>query len=65
MASDNQIVIVGNMVNAWRENATHLAESLHKGDRVVLGRLRLRGPPAADTTSMVATVATSRQLTQR
>jgi single-strand DNA-binding protein len=30
-------------VNAWRENATHLAESLHKGDRVVvLGRLRQR-----------------------
>ena len=28
---------------AWRENATHLAESLHKGDRVVvLGRLRQR-----------------------
>jgi single-strand DNA-binding protein len=84
MASDNQIVIVGNLVddpelrftnngtsvanlrvavttrvleggawrdgptsffrvNAWRENATHLAESLHKGDRVVvLGRLRQR-----------------------
>jgi single-strand DNA-binding protein len=30
-------------VNAWRENAIHLAESLHKGDRVmVLGRLRQR-----------------------
>jgi single-strand DNA-binding protein len=30
-------------VNAWRENAAHLAESLHKGDRVVvLGRLRQR-----------------------
>jgi single-strand DNA-binding protein len=30
-------------VNAWRENATHLAESLRKGDRViVLGRLRQR-----------------------
>ncbi len=30
-------------VNAWRETATHLAESLHKGDRVVvLGRLRHR-----------------------
>jgi single-strand DNA-binding protein len=84
MASDNQTVIVGNLVddpelrftsngtpvanlrvavtqrvleggtwrdgqtsffrvNAWRENATHLAESLHKGDRVVvLGRLRQR-----------------------
>jgi single stranded DNA-binding protein len=83
-ASDNQIVIVGNLVddpelrftsngtpvanlrvavtprvleggtwrdgqtsffrvNAWRENVTHLAESLHKGDRVVvLGRLRQR-----------------------
>ena len=28
---------------AWQENATHLAESLHKGDRVVvLGRLRQR-----------------------
>ena len=28
---------------AWREIATHLAESLHKGDRaVVLGRLRQR-----------------------
>jgi single-strand DNA-binding protein len=84
MASDNQTVIVGNLVddpelrfthngtpvsnlrvavtqrvleggawrdvqtsffrvNAWRENAAHLAESLHKGDRVVvLGRLRQR-----------------------
>jgi single-strand DNA-binding protein len=84
MASDNQTVIVGNLVddpelrftsngmpvtnlrvavtqrvleggawrdgptsffrvNAWRETATHLAESLHKGDRVVvLGRLRQR-----------------------
>ena len=85
MASDNQTVIVGNLVDdpelrftnngtpvanlrvavtqrvleggawrdgpptsffrvsAWRENATHLAESLHKGDRVVvLGRLRQR-----------------------
>ena len=84
MASDNQTVIVGNLVddpelgftnngtpvsnlrlavtqrvleggawrdgqtsffrvNAWRENAIHLAESLHKGDRVVvLGRLRQR-----------------------
>jgi single-strand DNA-binding protein len=84
MASDNQIIIVGNLVddpelrftnngtpvanlrvavtqrvleggawrdgptsffrvNAWRENATHLAESLCKGDRVVvLGRLRQR-----------------------
>jgi single-strand DNA-binding protein len=30
-------------VNAWRETAIHLAESLHKGDRVVvLGRLRQR-----------------------
>jgi single-strand DNA-binding protein len=30
-------------VNAWRGTATHLAESLHKGDRVVvLGRLRQR-----------------------
>jgi single-strand DNA-binding protein len=30
-------------VNAWRESATHLAESLRKGDRVVvLGRLRQR-----------------------
>ena len=30
-------------VSAWRETATHLAESLHKGDRVVvLGRLRHR-----------------------
>ena len=30
-------------VNAWQETATHLAESLHKGDRVVvLGRLRQR-----------------------
>jgi single-strand DNA-binding protein len=30
-------------VSAWRETATHLAESLHKGDRVVvLGRLRQR-----------------------
>jgi single-strand DNA-binding protein len=30
-------------VNAWRDTATHLAESLHKGDRVVvLGRLRQR-----------------------
>ena len=28
---------------AWRETAAHLAESLHKGDRVVvLGRLRQR-----------------------
>ena len=28
---------------AWRETATHIAESLHKGDRVVvLGRLRQR-----------------------
>ena len=77
MASDNQTVIVGNLVddpelrftnngtpvsnlrvavtqrvledgawrdgqtsffrvNAWRETATHLAESLHKGDRVVV-----------------------------
>jgi single-strand DNA-binding protein len=84
MASDNQTVIVGNLVddpelrftsngtpvanlrvavtqrvleggawrdgqtsffriNAWRETASHLAESLHKGDRVVvLGRLRQR-----------------------
>jgi single-strand DNA-binding protein len=83
MASDNQTVIVGNLVddpelrfnngtpvtnlrvtvtqrvleggtwrdgqtsffsvNAWRETATHLAESLHKGDRVVvLERLRQR-----------------------
>ena len=84
MASDNQTVIVGNLVddpelrftnngtpvsnirvavtqrvleggawrdgqtsffrvNAWKETATHLAESLHKGDRVVvLGRLRQR-----------------------
>jgi len=84
MASDNQTVIVGNLVddpelrfthngtpvsnlrvavtqrvledgawrdgqtsffrvNAWRENAAHLAESLRKGDRVVvLGRLRQR-----------------------
>ena len=84
MASDNQTVIVGNLVddpelrftnngtpvsnlrlavtqrvleggawrdgqtsffrvNAWRETAIHLAESLHKGDRVVvLGRLRQR-----------------------
>ena len=84
MASDNQTVIVGNLVddpelrfthngtpvsnlrvavtqrvledgawrdgqtsffrvNAWRETAAHLAESLHKGDRVVvLGRLRQR-----------------------
>jgi single-strand DNA-binding protein len=30
-------------VNAWRETASHLVESLHKGDRVVvLGRLRQR-----------------------
>jgi single-strand DNA-binding protein len=30
-------------VNAWRETASHLAESLRKGDRVVvLGRLRQR-----------------------
>ena len=30
-------------VNAWRETAIHIAESLHKGDRVVvLGRLRQR-----------------------
>ena len=30
-------------VNAWRETATHLADSLRKGDRVVvLGRLRQR-----------------------
>ena len=30
-------------VNAWRETATHLAESLRKGARVVvLGRLRQR-----------------------
>ena len=84
MASDNQTIIVGNLiddpalrftnngtpvanlrvavtqrvledgawrdgqtsffrVNAWRETATHMAESLHKGDRVVvLGRLRQR-----------------------
>ncbi|HWD47251.1 MAG TPA: single-stranded DNA-binding protein [Actinomycetota bacterium] len=84
MASDNQAVVVGNLVedpelrftsngtpvanlrvavtqrildggtwrdgqtsffrvNAWRETATHLAESLCKGDRVVvLGRLRQR-----------------------
>ena len=84
MASDNQTVIVGNLVddpelcftnngtpvsnlrvavtqrvledgawrdgqtsffrvNAWRETAAHLAESLHTGDRVVvLGRLRQR-----------------------
>ena len=84
MASDNQTVIVGNLVddpelrftnngtpvanlrvavtqrvleggawrdgqtsffriNAWRETASHLADSLHKGDRVVvLGRLRQR-----------------------
>jgi single-strand DNA-binding protein len=84
MASDNQTIIVGNLVddpelrfannstpvanlrvavtqrvleggawcdgqtsffrvNAWRETATHLAESLRKGDRVVvLGRLRQR-----------------------
>jgi single-strand DNA-binding protein len=84
MASDNQTVIVGNLVddpelrftnngtpvsnlqvamtqrvledgawrdgptsffrvNAWRDTATYLTESLHKGDRVVvLGRLRQR-----------------------
>jgi single-strand DNA-binding protein len=30
-------------INAWRETASHLADSLHKGDRVVvLGRLRQR-----------------------
>jgi single-strand DNA-binding protein len=30
-------------VNAWRDQATHLADSLRKGDRVmVLGRLRQR-----------------------
>jgi single-strand DNA-binding protein len=30
-------------VNAWRDQATHLAESLHRGDRVmVVGRLRQR-----------------------
>jgi single-strand DNA-binding protein len=30
-------------VNAWRDQATHLAESLRKGDRVmVVGRLRQR-----------------------
>ena len=32
-------------VNAWRENAAHLAESLHKGDRVSR-TLELRSPPA-------------------
>ena len=30
-------------INAWRETASHLAESLHKGDRVMItGRLRQR-----------------------
>src|SRR6266508_328752 len=30
-------------INAWRDLATHLADSLHKGDRViVVGRLRQR-----------------------
>ena len=30
-------------VNAWRDQATHLADSLHKGDRLmVIGRLRQR-----------------------
>jgi single stranded DNA-binding protein len=96
MASDNQTVIVGNLVddpelrftnngtpvsnlrvavtqrvledgawrdgqtsffrvNAWRETAIHLAESLHKGDRVVvLGRLRQRSwetPEGSDVRS--------------
>jgi single-strand DNA-binding protein len=36
-------------VNAWWETAPHLAESLHKGDRVVvLGRLRQRSWETAE-----------------
>ena len=106
MASDNQTVIVGNLVddpelrftnngtpvsnlrvavtqrvleggawrdgqtsffrvNAWRETAIHLAESLHKGDRVVvLGRLRQRSwetPEGSDVRSPRSRQTRSRQ----